>query len=125
MKNSKVKTLILLHIIILIYSLSGICSKMAAKETFLSIPFCLYYGGVILLLGFYAIAWQQIIKHLPLSTAYANKAVTVIWAMIWGLLFFQESITIGKLAGILLVIIGIVIFAKADHETDNEVEQNG
>ncbi len=121
MKNSKTKTLILLHVIILIYSLSGICSKLAANEEFLSLPFCLYYGGVILLLGFYALAWQQIIKLLPLSTAYANKAVTVLWAMLWGLLFFQESITAGKLAGILLVIVGIVIFAKAD----NEVEQDG
>lgn len=122
MKNSKTKTLILLHVIILIYSLSGICSKLAANEEFLSLRFCLYYGGVILLLGFYALAWQQIIKQLPLSTAYANKAVTVIWAMLWGILFFDESVTIGKMAGILLVIAGIVIFAKADHETDSEVE---
>lgn len=125
MKHSKTKILILLHVVILIYSLSGICSKLAANEEVLSIPFCLYYGGVILLLGFYAIAWQQIIKHLPLSTAYANKAVTVIWAMLWGILFFRESITIGKLAGILLVIAGIVIFAKADDEIDSEVGQDG
>ena len=41
--------------------------------------------------------------------AYANKAVTLIWAMVWGKLIFDERITLSKMAGILLVIAGIVI----------------
>lgn len=120
MKNSNMKTLVLLHIMLMIYSMSGICSKMAAKEAFLSIPFCLYYGCIILLLGFYAIGWQQIIKRLPLTTAFANKAVTVVWGLVWGILFFHESVTVGKIAGIILVIIGVVIFAKADNEEQKD-----
>jgi len=43
------------------------------------------------------------------SVAYANKAVTLIWGMIWGALLFKEQITPSKTAGILLVIVGIVI----------------
>lgn len=104
----------------MIYSMSGICSKMASKTEFLSFEFCFYYAIIIGLLGFYAIGWQQIIKRLPLTTAFANKAVTVVWGIVWGAIFFQEAITVGKIVGAALVIIGVVIFAKADEEQKDE-----
>ena len=116
MKNPGVKTFILLHLMLMIYSMSGICSKMAAKSAFLSVQFCFYYGMIIILLGFYAIAWQQIIKRMPLTTAFANKAVTVVWGLVWGMLFFEEHITVGKLVGAAFVIIGIVIYALNDRQ---------
>lgn len=120
MNKSKMKTLFLLHIMLMIYSMSGICSKLAAKENFLSFKFCLYYALIIILLGFYAIGWQQIIKRLPLTTAFANKAVTVVWGIIWGTVFFHESITIGKIIGAALVIAGVVVYARADEEMKDE-----
>ena len=86
----------------------------------MSVGFCFYYAIIIILLGFYAIGWQQIIKRLPLTTAFANKAVTVVWGIIWGALFFHESITIGKVVGAALVITGVVIYAKADGEAKDE-----
>lgn len=104
----------------MVYSMGGICSKLASKESFLSFKFCLYYAVIIGLLGFYAIGWQQIIKRLPLTTAFANKAVTIVWGIIWGALFFQEPLTPGKIIGALLVMIGVVMYAKADGETQNE-----
>lgn len=116
MSNDKLNTIFKLHILLMIYSMSGICSKKAAGVPFLSIKFCLYYGIIIFLLGFYAIGWQQIIKRLPLTTAFANKAVTVVWGIIWGFLFFHESITIGKVIGALMVISGVVMYAYADGE---------
>lgn len=117
--KSKVKILILLHIMLMIYSMSGICSKLASGENFLSIKFCFYYGLIIFLLGFYAIGWQQIIKRLPLTTAFANKAVTIIWGIIWGLFFFSEPITFGKMAGAVLVVLGLVIFAYSEKESED------
>lgn len=120
MNKQKIKVLFLLHIMLMIYSMSGICSKMAAKQEFLSFSFCFYYGMIILLLGFYAIGWQQIIKRLPLTTAFANKAVTVVWGLVWGFVFFQEPITVKKVLGAVLVIAGVVIYAKADGEKDEE-----
>lgn len=117
--KSKVKTLLLLHIMLMIYSMSGICSKLASGENFLSIKFCIYYGLIIFLLGFYAIGWQQIIKRLPLTTAFANKAVTIIWGIIWGLCFFSEPITFGKMAGAVLVVLGVVIFAYSEKESED------
>lgn len=120
MKIGKIKTIFALHLMLMIYSMSGICSKKAAGIPFLSKEFCLYYGIIIALLGFYAIGWQQIIKRLPLTTAFANKAVTVVWGIIWGLLFFHESITIGKVIGAIFVIMGVVIYSYADREGDND-----
>lgn len=109
-------TLLALHLMLAIYSLSGVCSKLAAGEEFLSLNFCLFYGAVILLLGFYAIAWQQIIKRMPLTAAYANRAATVIWGLIWGVLFFQEGITPGKVIGAAMVVAGIVMYAYFSRE---------
>ena len=82
-----------------------------------SIPSFACYGGVLLSLGIYAIGWQQIIKRIPLTTAFANKAVTVVWGIVWGALFFHEQITIGKAVGALLVVFGVILYAKAgdDH----------
>ncbi len=119
MKENKKKILILLHILLLIYSLLGICSKLAAQEEFLSFKFCLFYFVVILNLGIYAICWQQIIKRLPLVTAFANKAITVAWGILWGMLFFHEKITVNKIIGAVIIIVGIVLVV-----TDTE-EKNG
>ena len=76
---------------------------MAAQNDFLSFGFIFWYGLVILNLGIYAIVWQQIIKHLPLTTAYANKAVTIVWGILWGLLFFQEQIKWNMVVGAVIV----------------------
>ena len=122
-KNKTALTLILLHIMLMIYSLSGVCSKMAGAETGITFRFCLFYAVIIGLLGFYAVGWQQIIKRIPLTTAYANKAVTVAWGLVWGLLFFQERITAGKIIGALLVIGGVILFAVSDRKEKGEEDE--
>ena len=114
MNKATVKTLIGLHGMLMVYSMSGICSKLASGESFLSVRFCIYYAVIIALLGVYAIGWQQVIKRIPLTTAFANKAVTVVWGIVWGWFFFGESITLGKLIGAGMVIAGVVLFAKSD-----------
>lgn len=123
MKDNKIdiKVLLALQLLLMVYSMSGICSKKAAGVPFLSLEFCFYYAMIIALLGLYAIGWQQIIKRMPLTTAYANRAVAVVWGIIWGFLFFGEAITIGKVLGAMLVIAGVVIYAKAEEGgADNE-----
>ena len=76
--RANLKYLLVLHVELLVFSLGGVCSKMAAQNEFLSFWWLFWYALVILNLGVYAIVWQQIIKHLPLSTAYANKAITIV-----------------------------------------------
>ena len=112
--SGRIKTLFALHMLLMVYSTSGILSKLAAGVDFLSIEFCLYYGGALFLLGVYAIGWQQILKRLPLTTAFSNKAVTIVWGIVWGALFFFEPITLPKAVGALLISAGVVLFSHAD-----------
>lgn len=115
-KHPVLKWILITQVLLLFYSAGGIFSKLAAGEQFLSFRFCLYYGLVLLILAGYAIGWQQVIKHLPLITAYANKAVTVVWGIVWGVLFFHEQVTIGKIIGAVLVISGVILYAGAENE---------
>lgn len=122
MKKDMFKKYAVLQLIFMVYSFGGVCSKAAAGCEFLSLRFCLFYGIEIALLGFYAIAWQQVIKNMPLTLAFSNKGVTVLWAMVWGRLFFSEPITPVKILGVLLVVSGIILYANSD---DTAGEKNG
>lgn len=89
-RMKKIRYYLYLHLLFLMYSLGAVCSKAAGRENLISIKFFLLYGMVLLDLFLYAIIWQKILKRLPLATAYANKAVTVIWGLIWGKLFLRK-----------------------------------
>ena len=122
---SSARWFLLLHLALLVYSCSSIFSKNAAGQTFLSIPFLLLYGGMICVLGVYAVLWQQVLKHLPVTMAYTNKAVTVVWGMLIGSLLFHEQITPKQLAGAAVVMTGCVLYSLADRgEGHSSVEGN-
>lgn len=114
--KSKFITFILLHVLLMMYSLSDIFAKLTSGAGFMSLKFIFCYGMVTVILGLYAIGWQQVIRRFPLTTAFANKAITIVWGIVWGVLFFNEKITIGKLAGAILVMAGVILFVKADSE---------
>lgn len=114
--KSGYKYMIILHILLGVYSLTGVASKFAAGEEFMSFKFILFYGLSLFGLFIYAFVWQQIIKHMPLITAYANKGVTVIWGILWGYFIFSEEITIRKIIGAVIIIAGIVLIVTADED---------
>lgn len=118
MKNNKVHVLFYLHVLLAIYSLSGVCGKLAATFEVMSFGFILCYGGLLFIFGIYALCWQQIIKRLSLTVAFANKAITVVWGIIWGYLFFDEAITWKKLIGAVMVMTGIVLYAKTGDDLE-------
>ncbi len=128
--KSGYKYMIILHILLGVYSLTGVASKFAAAEQFMSFKFIMFYGLSLFGLFIYAFVWQQVIKHMPLITAYANKGVTVIWGILWGYFIFSEEITIRKVAGALVIIAGIVLIVTADRNEEGsagiqaEVENN-
>ena len=119
-KKTKVITVLLLHILLMIYSLSSVCVKYASQQVFLSAKFILFYGGMIAILGIYAICWQQVIKRIDLTLAFANKAVTVVWGIIWGFFLFGENVTLGKIIGATLVFLGVIMYSFADGGENNE-----
>lgn len=114
--------LLALHLLLIFFSCSGILSKLAAGYEFMSPGFILCYGGMLGVLGVYAVGWQQIIKRLPLTTAYANRAITVVWGILWGALLFHESITPPKVVGALVVLVGVVLYATANDEVRSSAD---
>lgn len=112
--------LLALHGLFGVYSLNAIFSKLASQSEFLSFSFVVFYFLVLVLLAFFAFGWQQAIKKLPLTTAYANKAVIVVWGILWGLIFFGEQLSIGKIIGAIIVVGGIVLLTLSDKAEQNE-----
>ncbi len=108
-KQLKWGNILMLKAVFLVYSISSVVSKLASGRELFSVEFLLLYGLDILVLGIYALLWQQVIKKFELSVAYANKAVTLLWALVWGICIFHEEITFFKAAGIVLVMAGIFI----------------
>ncbi len=115
----KIKPYIILHILLIFFSFGGVCSKIASKKEFLSFEFILFYGLVLFILAVYALLWQQIIKSIPLNVAYANKAVTLVWGMIWGVVIFKEQITISNIIGAVVVLMGVLLMVTGG-EKKNE-----
>lgn len=114
--SKNTKTILALNILLMFFSLGGIFSKLASKQSFLSLKFILCYGSLLFIMFVYAIGWQQIIKRLPLTMAYANRAVTIVWGIIWGLLFFNEKLNVGKIIGAVIVIAGVLLYVTESDE---------
>ena len=89
-------------------------SKLASGQQFLSFKFILMYGGVVLLLMVYAVLWQQVLKRLPLTVAFANKSAVMIWGMIIGAIMWHEKITWLMIAGTIIIVIGVCLVVMED-----------
>ncbi len=116
MKKTDPRVFLALHLLLLLFAFTTVLSKLAAGEDFLSLRFCLFFGGEFALLGIYALGWQQILKRLPLTVAYANKAVTLVWSLVFGALLFHEQVQPKQVIGCALAVAGVVLFVKADGE---------
>lgn len=112
MSKSNLKTYFLLHFILLLYSINGIFSKLASTKEFMSLDFILLYGVVLLNLFIYAILWQQVLKKIPLTTAFSNKSIIIIWGMIWGKLIFNEAIKWNMILGTIIIILGVYMVVR-------------
>ena len=121
MDRNRIRVLLLLHILLMGYSLADVASKFASGYDFLSIGFIVCYSIVLFILAAYALGWQQVIKRMPLTTAYANRGITVVWGIFWGAVFFGEAITPFKLVGAALIMAGIVLYSIADKEDGGDV----
>ena len=102
-----------LHIAILIYTLSSVFSKLASNSLGVNGLFgfetIAMLGGLVFTLGLYAIVWQQVIKNIDLSVAYANKGTSIIWTLIWSVMLFNEKLQFKNILGALIIIIGIMV----------------
>ena len=97
----------------LVYACTSIFTKMASRQKMMSWPYLLWIAGAIGVMGVYAILWQQVIKWMPLSTAYMFKGTSLIFILLISGLMLGEAITINNVIGSVIIILGIALFAKA------------
>lgn len=122
MKKITMKNIILLQGVIMIYTISSMVAKFASAQEEIW-KLLLFYGIEIMILAVYAVLWQQMIKKFDLSIAYANRAMALLWSAVWAVVIFGERITLTKVLGVALVVIGTVIINGG--ETAKEGESNG
>lgn len=115
-KKISVKQIVFLQAIVIIYSLSGVFSKLAAEQKIFCSKFFMFYAIEICILGIYALLWQQIIKRVDLSIAYANRAMAIIWSLLWAIIIFPSSaVTLKNIIGVIIILIGTVI-VNTEHD---------
>lgn len=105
---------LLMHIGFLIYSLYTVLGKYAARYEAFSFSWCCFYAAIVGVLGLYAILWQQVLKKVRLPIAMCNKAVTIVWGMLFSALLFGEQITLKKVLGAAIILCGILLLSAAD-----------
>ena len=119
--NQGVRHALLMHAGFLLYSGYSLVGKAAARFPFFSPPFIVAYGIVAAILCAYAVIWQQVLRHIPLSVATANKSITVIWGILFGKLCFAETITWNMIAGAAVIFAGILLLAfRTKPEADSD-----
>lgn len=125
-KKDKVIWFVLMHVAFLFLTSQGIFVKMATSEgvELLSNTFILYMALAILMLAVYAVFWQQILKRMPLVTAYCNKPVTIFWAFLFGALIFQERLSWNMLLGAAVVVVGIYLVVIGDKKLSDNSKSN-
>lgn len=115
----KIKNIALLQGVIIIYTVSSVMSKKASASDGDMLRFLFFFGMEFVILGIYALLWQQMIKRFELSVAYANRSMALFWSMIWAVVFFHDKITVKNIIGVLLVIVGnVIINSDKEERTD-------
>lgn len=119
-KTLKIKDILILQAVIIVYTLSSVMAKLASGQEPFSVRFCLFYLAELFVLGLYALLWQQMIKKFDLSVAYANRAMALLWSLVWSVIFFHDQVTVKNVIGVVLVIIGTFIVNGETEASDSE-----
>ena len=113
---SKLSNYIFLLVSFLIYSLTGVFTKLASMQDFLSWQYVLLLGGAVCVLAVYAVLWQQIIRRMPVSDAFMWKGTTIVWMMLLAGIIFGEPISMRNIIGSAIIIAGITLYAWSDRK---------
>ena len=95
-----------------IYSTSGVFSKLASQQDFVSLLYLVFLCGSVAVLGIYAVLWQQIIKRMDVSLAYMFKGTAVVFGLMLAHFVFGEAITATNMVGAAIIICGITLYAR-------------
>ena len=75
----------------LLYACVTLFTKFVAQQEFMSMPYCLALCGAIGVMGAYAVCWQQILKHIEISSAYMFKGTSLIFVMLLAWAFSENK----------------------------------
>ena len=115
-----VRNILFLSFAVAVYSASGLFTKMASRHDFLSFPYLLCLGGVVLVLGIYAILWQMALKRVPLNKAYLFRSLGVVYGLAIAYFAFHEPITWVNLFGGGIVLGGL-LFLMGENIADRSI----
>ena len=119
-KAEKLKNVLLLQGVIVLYTVSSVMSKEASASWDNLLRFLFFFGMEFVILGVYAVLWQQMIKRFELSVAYANRSMAVVWSMVWAVVFFHDTITVQNVLGVVLVVAGTWVINTETKEDQND-----
>ncbi len=98
----------------MLYACISLFTKYASQQDFMSWNYVLGLIGAVSIMGLYAVLWQQVLKRIELSLAYMFKGTSLIFVMLLAYILFGEQITWNNIAGAIIIISGIVLYAKAE-----------
>lgn len=110
-RNLTFANVVLLIITFAIYSCSSVFSKSASMYEFLSLPYMMFFCGVMLALMLYAILWQKVLAFMPLNKAFLFKSITIVMIIAISHLLFGEVITLNNMIGAGFIIGGIMVLS--------------
>lgn len=105
------RKILLLLLAFVIYSGTGIFTKLASQHSFLSLPYILFFGCVIATLGLYAVLWQKVLTFMPLNKAFLCKSICIVFTLAISYGLFGEHITRNNILGAICIILGLVVLS--------------
>lgn len=108
-KEFSLSSILLMMTAFLIYSSTGIFSKLTSMQDFLSLNYLLFFSLIILALAIYAVLWQIVLKKVPLAQAFLFKSTGIVFALVYAHFLFDEKVTFINIVGATFIIIGIII----------------
>lgn len=104
-------SVLLLTVAFLIYSATGIFTKLASMQDLMSVAWLQYLAMAFVALGTYAVLWQFILGRVALSQAFLFKSTTVLFSLCFARFLFDERISLQNIVGASLIIVGIILNA--------------
>ncbi len=104
---------VLLLIMTVIGAVASLFFKRASgSDSFIKIIFNmnLYFGGVLYLIS--SVLNLYLLRYMDYSVVLPLTSITYIWTMLISYSYLKEKITIKKLSGVMLIIIGAMLVAR-------------
>ena len=103
-----------LVLVYLFYAGISVIMKYTGLQQPLTIEWCVGFVLLVATLGVYAIAWQQILKHIELGVAYMFKGLSLFFIMVLLAICYGEPITPIKLVATGIIMVGVTLYAKSN-----------